>query len=144
MTLLQLEYLLISMLRTISVEANPGIVFLNGDDFHKSLVEVIINYFKENIRERLTLDDICRKVSYSHSFLCRTFKEQTGETLIECFNRMKIEESKHMLETTELSSAQIAAELGFCDPKYFSTLFKKITGSSPLKYRRENTKRNEV
>ena len=133
--LLHLEYLLISLLREISSQENADVVFLDGEDFYANLVKIVTDYFSEHVAERLTLDEICRKVNYSKSFLCKTFKEQTGESLFTCFNRLKIAEAKRLLGETDLSATKISELLGLTDAKYFNTLFKKYTGTTPARFR---------
>lgn len=132
-----LEYLLICTLRKISAKENAEVVFLDDNDFYADLVDVIIRYFEKNISKRMTLDQICNKMNYSRSFLCRTFKQQTGESLISRFNKMKIERAKHLLKSTNMPIVRIAYELGFSDAKYFNTTFKKCTGVAPGSYRKE-------
>lgn len=132
MIILQLEYLLICTLRKIN-----DIIFLDGADFHAGIAEVIKDHFRTHLRSRLNLEQICARMNYSRSFLCRTFKQQTGESLMACFNRMKLEEAKRLLCSTNLSAARISAELGFSDAKYFNTLFKKKVGVTPAAYRLE-------
>ena len=136
-TIAQLEYLLICTLRKISSKENAEVVFLDDNEFYSDLVGVIIKYFEKNIDKRMTLDQICDKMNYSRSFLCRTFKQQTGESLISRFNNMKIQRAKHLLKTTNISVASIAHDLGFTDAKYFNTIFKKATGVAPGVYRKE-------
>lgn len=136
--LIQLEYLLICLLRTLSEEKNREIVFLNEDMFYEGITDVIIEFLKENIRKKLTLKEICAKVNYSSSFLCKKFKAQTGETMIEFFNRLKIDEAKKQLVNTEKAVAAISLELGFSEVKYFGAIFKKNTGLSPTEYRKKN------
>lgn len=134
----QLEYLLICLLRMLSAEKNPEIVFLNEEHFYQDLAEVIINYFKDNIDKKISLEELCLRFNYSRSFLCKTFKEQTGETLFSYFNRLKINEAKRLLKKTELTVTQISERLGFSEVKYFGAAFKKLTGISPTEYRRKN------
>lgn len=136
----QLEYFLICAARRFSLKEDASIVFLNGDDFYTDLVMVVKKYFSQNIRNRLDLDKICKKLNYSKSFLCHTFKKQTGETLMACFNRMKIDEATRMLKETNLSVMGIAEELGFSDVKYFDVLFKKRMGITPAGYRKKYRK----
>ncbi len=133
--LLHLEYLLISLLRGVSSHENAEVIFLDDEDFYANLVKIVTDYFSEHISERLTLDEICRKVNYSKSFLCKTFKEQTGESLFTCFNRLKIAEAKRLLGETNLSAAKISKLIGLTDAKYFNTLFKKYTGTTPVQFR---------
>lgn len=137
--MLQLEYLLITLVRRMSGERNSDIVFFSDENFYADLAKVILRFLRENLDKKLTLDDICSKFSYSRSFLCKTFKEQTGETLITCLNRLKIEEAKRLLKETSLTVTDISASLGFREVKYFDAIFKKQTGFTPLAYRENAT-----
>ncbi|MBR5506401.1 MAG: helix-turn-helix transcriptional regulator [Clostridia bacterium] len=134
--ILLIEYFLICLLRRLSTEKNAGIVFLSGEKFYADLVDVVIRFFRDNLHEKLSLDDICNKFNYSRSFICKTFKQQTGETLFSCFTRLKLEEARRLLEQTDMTVTKIAATLGFKETKYFDALFKKHTGMSPLAYRK--------
>ncbi len=133
-----LEYLLICLLRKLSVEKDSRIVFLSDKNFDAVLAKTVVDYFKENLCNKLSLDDICIRFNYSRSFLCRTFKKQTGETLIACFNRLKVEEAERLLRETNHTAASISRHLGFQDVKYFNTLFKNYTGYAPIEYRTRN------
>ena len=138
--LLQLEYLLISLVRRMSVEKNSDIVFFSDENFYADLVNAIVRFLRENVSKKLTLNDICGKFSYSKSFLCKIFKEEKGVTLITYFNRLKVEEAKRMLEESTQSVTHIADSLGFREVKYFDAIFKKYTGTSPVSYRENVTK----
>ena len=137
--IIQLEYLLIGLLRNLSSNKNPAVVFLNGEKFYADLVDIIIGYLKSNIQQKITLGDICDKFNYSRSFICKIFKEQTGESLITYFNKLKIEEAKKILKETDISITDISELLGFAEAKYFGATFKKHVGISPLAYREAET-----
>ena len=139
--ILQLEYLILCLMRRLSAEDGSAIVFLRDDRFYADLVNVIIRYFSRHVNERISLDDVCSKVNYSRSFICKTFKEQTGETLFSYFNRMKIDEAQRLLSETSLSVTDIASRLGFSEVKYFCSLFKKLTGTTPVVYRERKGKK---
>lgn len=138
--LLQLEYLLISLVRRMSVEKNSGIVFFSDEHFYADLVSAIERFLRQNIHKKLSLDEICSRFSYSKSFLCKIFKEQTGQTLITCFNRLKMEEAMRLLTESSRSITAIAGSLGYQDVKYFDAIFKKHTGLTPVAYRTRKTK----
>jgi len=138
--LLQMEYLLISLVRRMSVEKNSDIVFFSDENFYADLVNTIVRFLRENVSKKLTLNDICGKFSYSKSFLCKIFKEEKGVTLITYFNRLKVEEAKRMLVESSQSVTHIADSLGFREVKYFDAIFKKHTGTSPVNYRENVTK----
>lgn len=134
--LLLLEYLLIGLVRKMSVDKNSDIVFFSDENFHADLAKTVLRYLRENIQKKITLADICSKFSYSRSFLCKTFKEQTGQTLIAYVNRLKMEEAERLLKETALSVTEIACHLSFSEVKYFDATFKKHTGLTPVAYRR--------
>lgn len=141
--LLQLEYLLISLVRRLSVEKNSHIVFCSDENFHADLVNVMIRYLRENLHQKISLKDICVKLNYSRSFLCKVFKEQTGETLITYYNRLKMEEAANLLKETSCPITDIASCLGFREVKYFDSLFKKHMGLSPKAYREKSIKQKK-
>lgn len=62
------------------------------------------------------------------------FKKETGFSIIEYFNKLKIEEAKKLIVERADSLTEIALKLGFEDYNYFSRLFKKHTGYSPKQY----------
>lgn len=134
--IIQVEYLLICLLRKLSAEKNSEIVFLNNDKFYSGLTDIIKTFLQENIGQKLSLDDICEKVNYSRSFICKTFKKETGRSVFSFFNLMKVDEAKRLLAETEMSVGEISASLGFAEIKYFGALFKNITGSTPTDYRK--------
>ena len=108
----QLEYLLISLIRNYSVQNSSNVVFLDSERFYPDLVKIITEYLKSNVGCKITLDDVCSKFNYSRSFICKIFKEQTGQTLITYLNCLKIEEIKRLLSNTTLSVADISERLG--------------------------------
>ena len=136
----QLKYLLISLARRLSSEKSAEIVFFSGENFHAELVDAIMRYLRENIDKKISLGDVCERFNYSRSFICKVFKQQTGESLITCFNRMKAKRAAKLLRETTKSVTDIAAELGFREIKYFDAVFKKHHGISPVQYREEAEK----
>lgn len=135
--LLQLEYLLITLIRRLSAQSSAEIVFFSDENFHAELVKAIIRYLRENVHRKRSLADICARFHYSRAFLCKVFKEQTGESLIACFNRMKADRAAKLLRETAKPVADIAAELGFRETKYFDAVFKKHHGVTPVQYRED-------
>ena len=143
MVILLIECLLINLLRTFSSKENSGIVFLNSENFYENLVDTVISFLAENVNKKLTLDEIGAKFSYSKSFLCKTFKNQTGCGIISYFNNLKVEEAKILLTETCRTVTAISYSLGFQEVKYFDYIFKKHTGLSPATFRQKNKKGEE-
>ena len=135
--LLQLEYLLICLARQLSADENCELVFLSDKNFYSDFVGVVISFLAENVRERVSLNDICDRMKCSRSFLCKVFKEQTGKTIFSYFNQMKIDEAKNMLLETDMSISDISYSLGFNETKYFDFFFKKHVGKTPKSFKKK-------
>lgn len=132
-----IEYLLIDLIRQSSSEKNADIVLLNGENFYPDLVELIKRYLDRNIGKKISLDGVSKKFNYSRSFISKIFKDQTGESIISYFNRIKIEKAKKLLSEGDMQASEISELLGFSEPKYFGTIFKSQVGTSPAAYREQ-------
>lgn len=99
------------------------------------LVEQIEQFFRRNLSETITLQALSDEFRLSKVYLCRVFKKYKNTTPIDYFNHLKIERAKEMLRTYPgISLREIADSLGFSDTYYFSKVFKRITGVSPLEF----------
>lgn len=67
--------------------------------------------------------------------LCRSFRKHQGMTIGQYLRRLKVEHARSLLGGSELSLSEIAARCGFCDQSHFSSVFKKIAGTTPGDYR---------
>lgn len=77
---------------------------------------------------------ICENVSYSAPHLSRTFKKETGQSVIDYLIMLRIEAAKSLIIEKEMPMSKIAAQVGYDDYNYFTHLFKKRVGCSPLNY----------
>ncbi|MBP2630369.1 MAG: btr 2 [Firmicutes bacterium] len=101
-------------------------------------IEKIIQYMHQNINNRVTLPELSEMVHLSSFYLSRTFKESTGYSVIEYFNKMKIDKAKELIIDGNKKVKEVAQELGFSDEFYFSRIFKKIEGISPSEFYSKN------
>ncbi|WDV44939.1 AraC family transcriptional regulator [Clostridiaceae bacterium M8S5] len=99
------------------------------------LIKKVINYITQNYDKYLSLSDVANKVKLSPGYLSTNFKKETGESFTSYLNKVRIENSKLLFETTDHSIVDIALAVGFDNQNYFTTVFKKYTGLTPKKYR---------
>lgn len=105
-------------------------------DKHIKYVESSIDFMEKNIDKVLTLGDLIDFNGLSKSQLTEVFKDKTGYSPIDFFIRLKIQKACSYLDLTDLIIADIASKLGYSDQYYFSRIFKKIMGMSPVNYRK--------
>ncbi|WP_019914244.1 AraC family transcriptional regulator [Paenibacillus sp. HW567] len=98
----------------------------------------IIEYLDAHYREKLTLGGIAEHFFISTPYLCRTFKQTTGFTVVEYLNYVRIRETKALLKDTGWRVTRIARETGFESIAHFGRVFKGVTGRTPLQYRKQN------
>lgn len=101
-------------------------------------VEKIINYMHANINNRVTLTELGMMVQLSSPYLSRVFKETTGYSVIEFFNKIKIDKAKELIIEGDKRIKEVAQTLGFTDEFYFSRIFKRLEGISPSEYYNKN------
>lgn len=98
----------------------------------RKMDKIVLSHLEEKISPTM----ISEQLGMNCSYLCRLFMQETGETISEHVNKLKIEEGKRLLKTTDLPIAQIAVRLGFSSQNYFHTVFRRVCGMSPSEYRR--------
>ncbi len=84
----------------------------------------------------ITVDMIASELVISKAQLIREFKKYYDDTPYGYYLGRKIDVAKKLLATTKMRVGEIAEALSFCDPHYFSNIFKKKTGKSPDAYRK--------
>lgn len=134
MVKLYLEQFLILLLRGEEA-AKPGRFSAEREDWDNQLVNDMIHYLQEHIYQELSISDLCRRFCYSKTQLSKVFKEATGSTIMDYYTRLKIKEAKYMIREGDLNFSQIAVQLSFDNPQYFSRTFKRIAGMTPKEYK---------
>ncbi len=93
-------------------------------------------FIEENFNNpSVCLHTVAQHVCLSPNHFSTVFSQECGNTFIEYLTDVRITMAKKLLKTTQKRSADIAYEIGFSDPHYFSYIFKKHTGMSPREYR---------
>lgn len=101
-------------------------------------VEKAINYFSENYTEDINIEQYAKMRHMSVSWFIRNFKSITKLSPLQYIITLRITNAKGLLINTDYSISKIADAVGFDNALYFSRLFHKHTGMSPMKFRKRN------
>jgi len=96
-----------------------------------------IKYIHENYNQSINLHTLCDHLNLNTCYFCVLFKNQTNMTFSQYLNKVRINESKKLLETTSDSIIDISLTVGFNNHNHFSATFKKLTGVTPTAYKNQ-------
>lgn len=102
---------------------------------NNTLVYNAQQYIQTHIMEDISQEQVANELYISSAYLCRIFKKHTNENFSQYITRMKMEKAVDLLKDVRYKTYQVAEDLGYKTPKYFSKLFKQHTGMSPSEYR---------
>ncbi len=103
---------------------------------HRKEITLITEYLNKNYDRKISLNDIARQVNLNESYLCRMFKKETGQSLMNFLNNIRMERAGEFLKKPDASIKDVAAAVGVIDPFYFSKIFNKYHGISPTDYKK--------
>lgn len=98
-------------------------------------MEELCLYIIRNINEEITLDSIAQDFNYDKSYLLRQFKKQTGYTITQYINELRVYNSTDPLILTEDTILKIALANGFHSQEYYTEKFTGTIGTSPHQFR---------
>lgn len=114
---------------------SPFIIFsgqkMHEDDAVKKAQEII----EKNFQDKITVDELAAQLCIGRRNLERRFKKATSNTVVEYIQRVKIEAAKKNLESGRKNINEVMYEVGYVDTKAFRTIFKKVTGLTPIEYK---------
>lgn len=120
------EYMVSSLMHWIAekkyVEARP--------------IRIAKRYISDNYYKPLTLEMVSKEIGFNATYFSSMFKKETDMNFSEYLKKIRIDNAKNMLLNTENTVEDISYAVGYSDIKYFSRLFKKLTGVTPTEFRK--------
>lgn len=132
---------------TLAVQLRRELQYLSTPEPHTEkpdICEIARNEMDQHLEKPYTLDQLCKKIFISKSYLRKLFREKYGESPLAYLILKKMEIAEERLRITDLPVHEIAAKIGFSNPFYFTTLFTKKKGISPSAYRKQYRKNPEL
>ncbi len=107
----------------------------NGSAF-ENYVNKAKGFMDMHYDQKLTLKDISDSCNLNEDYLNRIFKRETGTTIMDYLNTVRIEKAKMLLKNTNIPIIDISAYVGISSRQYFNQVFKRLTGQSPREFRK--------
>jgi transcriptional regulator GlxA family with amidase domain len=125
----------------IDRESQTAFAMFKGQKNHKDLAVIKAQeYIEKNIQEKITLDELAELTALGRRSFERRFKQATNNSVLEYIHRVKIEAAKRSFENSRKNINEVMFDVGYTDTKAFRSIFKKITGLTPIEYRNKYNK----
>lgn len=110
-------------------------LFQGQKDHGDAEVRKAQEYIEKNIHDRISIDQLARLAPMGRRTFERRFKEATHNSVLEYIQRVKMEAAKRSFESSRKHINEVMYDVGYSDTRAFRTIFKKITGLTPVEYR---------
>ena len=101
----------------------------------KSIVERMKSAVQRRCSENITIQELAEELYFTPNYICMLFKKETGESFREYLTKVRLERAKTLLRNSTMKLYEIAGQIGYTDPDYFTRIFRKYTGVTPTEYR---------
>ncbi|MCT8136990.1 helix-turn-helix domain-containing protein [Anaerobacillus sp. CMMVII] len=100
-------------------------------------IEAIITFIDSHLNEDLTLTYVADQMNLSSYYLSKLFKKELGVNFVKYVTERKMEKAKELLKNIDIPIVNIAFEIGYPEPSYFTKVFKKVENMTPSQYRNQ-------
>lgn len=111
-------------------------VYIHGTNWSNAKVRKALEYIAANYMRHVSLNEIAKASDLSASRLSHLVKEFTGKTVLQIVQETRVRQAQRLLSQSSQSCTEIAYEVGFGDQSYFIKHFRRITGTTPSRFRR--------
>lgn len=118
-------------------EENPSWIILSGNKMLSPIVIAAVEFVVKNYIRDITMEGTAKHVHVHPTYLSDLFKRETGYTFTGFLAEYRIYRAKCLLRKAGCKIQEVALQAGFKDQRYFSRVFKKICGVTPMEYRTE-------
>jgi len=114
-------------------------IYVHGVNRSNPKVSQAIDYMSKNFASPISLRDVAKAVNLSPFRLSHLIKRITGLSTMQILFQIRIRHAQQLLLKTDKSCTEIGYDVGFPDQSYFIKHFKRLTGVTPLRYRKEKS-----
>jgi transcriptional regulator GlxA family with amidase domain len=135
--------ILIAKAFMIDIDRNsqsPFLIFSGQKDHKDTAVLKAQEFIELNFQAKITIDHLADMLAVGRRSLERRFKKATSNTVTEYIQRVKVEAAKKSFESSRKTINEVMYDVNYADNKAFRTVFRKVTGLSPVEYRNKYNK----
>lgn len=125
----------------IERDSQAAFMLFNGQRTHEDdTIKQVQNWLESHYNNKVSVDELAERFAIGRRSFERRFKKATNNTVVEYLQRIKMEAAKRSFETSRKNINEVMYEVGYTDTKAFRTVFKKVTGLTPIEYRNKYNK----
>lgn len=110
---------------------------INLASFSTPVASEVHQYVYAHIYEKFSTRELAAALHLSENYLCKVFKQETGTTVVAHIQKCKIQAAEYLLSTHQYTAAQVSDLLCFSSQSYFTSIFRRHTGTTPLEFQRQ-------
>ena len=133
---LQIQIALLEIWKEIYEHVDAGAQDSREQGRDMDRIRTVMEYIQKHYAEKITLEELADQIHLCRSESCRMFKRYMNETMFEYLLNYRIEKSLELLGRPQMDVTQIAGMVGFGNPGYYSRIFRRKMGCTPLEYRK--------
>lgn len=118
--------------------------FSKINEFDRERINRVCTYVLENYKNQITIQSVSEMIHLSETSFCRYFKNITKKTFLDFLTEIRVSHACKLLLNEYLSVEAICSECGFNNIANFYRHFKKVTGKSPIEYRKDYLKNRKL
>jgi transcriptional regulator GlxA family with amidase domain len=120
----------------IDRDSQAAFAMFRGQKNHSdAAIKKTQEFIEQHTTEKITVDELADMIAVGRRSFERRFKQATSNSVLEYIHRVKIEAAKRQFESSRKNINEVMFDVGYTDTKAFRTMFKKITGLTPIEYR---------
>jgi transcriptional regulator GlxA family with amidase domain len=127
----------------IDRDSQAAFAMFHGQKNHEdAAVKKAQLFIEENTQDKIAVDELANMACVGRRSFERRFKQATNNSVQEYVHRVKIEAAKRSFESSRKNINEVMYDVGYTDTKAFRSMFKKITGLTPIEYRNKYNKKS--
>ena len=111
-------------------------ILTEKQDREEKPIRLAKQFINEHFSEPITLEAVSAHVGFNPAYLSTVFKKSCGQNFLDYLRDVRISNAKYLLQYTSMPIADVSANIGYTDTKYFTRIFREKTKLSPLEYRK--------